>query len=144
MKTTSKALIALLALGTSAWVIIAQDNGDQTAAQRPPRRQNADNPGGPGGPGMRGHRPIPPVIQVLDANHDGVIDAEEIANAPAALKKLDKNGDGKLTMDELLPPPPPGIGGRPEGGQGQGNGPKGRPQHQEGGPDFDGPPGDQP
>ncbi|MGA2138807.1 MAG: EF-hand domain-containing protein [Verrucomicrobiia bacterium] len=47
-----------------------------------------------------------PVIQVLDANHDDVIDANEIANAPAALRKLDKNGDGQLTPDEYSPPPP--------------------------------------
>ena len=49
----------------------------------------------------------------LDANHDGVIDANEIANASAALKTLDKNGDGKLTPDELRPP-------RPQGGDRQG------------------------
>jgi hypothetical protein len=42
----------------------------------------------------------------LDTNHDGVIDEAEIANASAALKALDKNGDGKLTPDELIPPPP--------------------------------------
>ena len=35
----------------------------------------------------------------LDANHDGVISADEIANAPAVLKTLDKNGDGQLTFD---------------------------------------------
>ena len=108
MKTTSKAVIAMLALGASAWVIVAQDNGGQPNGQRPPRRQNMDNQGGPGGPGMRGRRPVLPVIEALDANHDGVIDADEIANAPAALRKLDKNGDGKLTMDELMPPPPQG------------------------------------
>ena len=43
---------------------------------------------------------------MLDANHDGVIDADEIANASAALKTLDKNGDGQLTTDEYLPPLP--------------------------------------
>ena len=37
----------------------------------------------------------------LDANHDGVIDAAEMANAPAALKQLDRNSDGQLTGDEL-------------------------------------------
>ena len=42
----------------------------------------------------------------LDVNHDGVIDAGEIANAPAALKTLDKNDDGKLTQDELRPSRP--------------------------------------
>ena len=151
MKTTSKAVIAMLALGASAWVIIAQDNGGPADGQRPPRRQNMDNqggPGGPGGPGMRGRHPVPPVILALDANHDGVIDAEEIANAPAALRTLDKNGDGQLTMDELLPPPPQGMGGPPDDRQGQGPGqgkrPPGRPQRMNGDAGFDGPPGPPP
>jgi hypothetical protein len=49
--------------------------------------------------------PLPPspLMAVLDVNHDGVIDADEIANAAASLMKLDKNGDGKLTPDELRP-----------------------------------------
>ncbi len=58
-------------------------------------------------------RPVPPVMAVLDANHDGVIDATELANASAALKALDKNSDGQLTMEELRParPQPPGEDG---------------------------------
>jgi hypothetical protein len=60
---------------------------------------------------MNGHRPPPsPLMEALDANHDGIIDADEIANASAALKKLDKNGDGKLTPDELRPHRPQGGG----------------------------------
>ena len=51
-------------------------------------------PGGPGG------FPRPLLLRTLDANGDGIIDADEIANAPAALRKLDKNHDGKLTPDE--------------------------------------------
>jgi len=47
--------------------------------------------------------PRPPILQVLDANGDGVIDADEIANASAVLKTLDTNGDGQLTHDELMP-----------------------------------------
>ncbi len=156
MKTKSKAVIAMLALGASAWVIIAQDNGGPADGPRPPRRQNMDNRGGPGGPGgpgdsggpgMRARRPmIPPVVAALDANHDGVLDAEEIANAATALKTLDKDGDGKLTMPELMGPPPQGMGGPPEGrsGQGQGNRPQGRPQRPNGGEPFDGPPGPPP
>lgn len=56
-----------------------------------------------------GHPPHPPipVLEVLDANKDGVISAEEIANASAALKTLDANNDGKLDPQEFLPPPPP-------------------------------------
>ncbi|HWH72425.1 MAG TPA: hypothetical protein VNT26_23895 [Candidatus Sulfotelmatobacter sp.] len=45
----------------------------------------------------------------MDANADGMLDEAEIANASAALKTLDLNGDGKLTADELMPPPPGGA-----------------------------------
>ena len=70
-------------------------------------------------------------MEALDANHDGVIDAAEIANASAALKALDKNGDGQLTQDELRPPRPQGG---PQGPRGAGDrpgrppGPNGPPQ----------------
>jgi len=37
-----------------------------------------------------------------------VDDSSVNANAPAALKKLDKNGDGKLTRDEIMPRPAAG------------------------------------
>lgn len=52
-------------------------------------------------PGGRG-----PIFAALDANHDGVIDDVEIANASVALKSLDKNGDRKITQDELENRPP--------------------------------------
>jgi len=97
MKTKMKILLAVLALGAPAFVASAQDNNDG-----PPD----GGPGGPGGPG--GHRPPPlPIVTALDVNHDGVIDANEIANASAELLTLDKNGDGQLTADEYLPPLPP-------------------------------------
>lgn len=67
-------------------------------------------PGGcPKGP-PPGPRPVPPLVVALDANADGTIDANEIANAPASLLTLDKNGDGVLTRDELRPGPPDGKG----------------------------------
>ena len=84
-----------------------------------------------GGPGREGgmRPPIPPFIQALDPNGDKVVDADEIANIQKAIKKLDKNGDGKLTIDELLPRPPrmEGEQGGPEGrgnrgGEGRGRG----------------------
>jgi hypothetical protein len=125
MKTRTKLMMALLALGFSAWMITAQNTGANNTngndQQTPPAGAGPDGqpgPGpGPGGPGGRAgrHRPPPPIIAALDANHDGVIDESEIANAPAALRTLDKNGDGKLTMDELMPPPPPRGEGRPPG-----------------------------
>lgn len=46
--------------------------------------------------------PLPAIVKALDANGDGVIDAQEIANAPAALKALDKNNDGRLTPNEFI------------------------------------------
>jgi hypothetical protein len=52
-------------------------------------------------PGGRG-----PLFAALDANHDGIIDDVEIGNASAALKSLDKNGDRKITPDELQTRPP--------------------------------------
>jgi Ca2+-binding EF-hand superfamily protein len=44
-----------------------------------------------------------PVLAALDADHDGEISEAEIVNSPAALRRLDKNGDGSLTPDEVLP-----------------------------------------
>ena len=52
------------------------------------------------------HLPIPPyfrlilVLSALDTDHDGVISATEIDNAPAALRMLDKDHNGKLTAEE--------------------------------------------
>jgi hypothetical protein len=109
MKTKAKLLVLSSLLATSVF-LIAQDGP-------PPGRG-----GGQGGPG--GQRPpAPPVITALDANQDGVIDASEIANASAALKKLDKNGDGKLTPDEFMGQRPGGQGGQ-GGPGGQGNRPQ--------------------
>jgi hypothetical protein len=90
MKTNMKLTLALLTFGASALVASAQ-------------------PGS--GPPMKGHRPPPlPLVTALDADHNGVIDSNEIANASSALLKLDKNSDGQLTADEYLPPKPAQAG----------------------------------
>jgi len=44
-----------------------------------------------------------PVLAALDADGDGEISEAEIMNSPAALRKLDRNGDRSLTPDEVLP-----------------------------------------
>ena len=62
--------------------------------QEPPRQ------GGPGGFGPpRGFA----IFQALDTDHDNTLSAAEIDAAPAVLKALDKNGDGKVTADEFPP-----------------------------------------
>jgi EF hand len=59
-----------------------------------------------------------PVMAALDADQNGEISSDEIAKATQALKTLDKNSDGKLTMEEIRPNMDgmlPG-GRRPDGG----------------------------
>jgi hypothetical protein len=90
-------------------------------AQQPaPENPPAERP-------QRGPRMVPPIIAALDTNKDGTLSAEEITNAPAALKTLDKNADGQLTAEEIRPKPArPGKGGadRPDGPP-PGDGPEG-------------------
>src|ERR1051325_6930207 len=107
MKRSVATFLTALALTLPALILTAQD-ADTPPPPRGPRPPQ-DGAGGPGGPS---HHPLPPLMAALDANHDGVIDADEIANAPAALRKLDKNGDGKLTRDELRPARANGEGGK--------------------------------
>jgi len=59
--------------------------------------QPEDFDGPPGG----GKMPVIPIMAALDVNTNGVIDADEIANASKALLTADKNGDGKLSAEEL-------------------------------------------
>jgi len=42
-----------------------------------------------------------PLMRILDTDDSRDLSAEEIAAAPEVLQSLDKNGDGKLTKDEL-------------------------------------------
>jgi len=143
MKTNMKTMMTALALGASAFLVSAQDNNDGPPGGGP------GGPGGLGGPGGR-HRPPPPaIVMALDANHDGVIDAGEIANAVAVLRALDKNGDGRLTPDEFIGPRPPRPGG--PGGNAGGNTfadddnlPPGPPPGAAGGPPDGAPPGPPP
>lgn len=85
---------------------------------RPPEGAEGPKKGGkPAGPPQGGpqKRPGPPIIGVLDGDHNGTISAEEIKASPEALKALDKNGDGTISPKELFPKGPPHEGG-PKGG----------------------------
>lgn len=107
MKHIKKTLLLLGTLVVTG--LVAQESPENGAHQN-------GGPRGPGhGPGGH-HRPPPPVIVALDANRDGEIDPQEIANASNALLQLDTNGDGRLTFEELRPPCPPG-GHPPQGGR---------------------------
>lgn len=87
-----------------------------TLAQDQPREPRRGDGPGP--------RMMPPLVAALDADRNGVIDEAEIKGAADALRKLDKNNDGKLTPEELRPARPEGA---PEGerfGPREGNGPR--------------------
>ncbi len=66
---------------------------------------------------------VPPLVALLDANHDGTLSAGEIQNASTSLATLDSNSDGAVTRDEIRPPrpegdaPPDGEGPAPKGGR---------------------------
>ena len=74
----------------------------------PPRGILDGGPGpAPNGPPPTRGGPMPmPMMNVLDLNKDGTLDAHEISKAAEFLKALDKNNDGRLTPDEYRPPRP--------------------------------------
>jgi Ca2+-binding EF-hand superfamily protein len=43
-----------------------------------------------------------PVFAAIDNNGDGVLSTEEIRNSASAIRKLDIDGDGKVTREELM------------------------------------------
>jgi hypothetical protein len=126
-------LAGLIAVGIGATLVADEDSAAPSAGapDRPP-----PPPGDEGGPPPpRGDRPPPPppphpLEQALDADDDGVISAEEIAGAVEALKKLDRNGDGKLTGREFRPPHPPHGPPPPDGEGPRGRRPMGPPPRQ--------------
>ena len=94
--------------------------------------------GGPGGDGPEGNgvpppRRLPPIFKALDTNRDGILEADEITNAPRSLRTLEKSGSDQLTMPELLGPPPGGRHhGPPPGGGDSQDGPPPPPPDQSG------------
>jgi len=111
MKNQATLLLTTLALGVSTCIAGAAEGSGP-----PPGRGPGAGGYGAGG----GQSPRSPLLAVLDANADGTIDADEIAKATEALKKLDKNNDGKVTPDDYRPPMP--AGGRGQGGPGRSGG----------------------
>lgn len=118
-------LAALVLTLTVPAISMAQPpEGDRPERRPPEERQERPRNGSPDG---RPRFPNP-VLEAIDADKNGELSAEEIANAATALKTLDKNSDGKLDMAEMRPSfegMGRGFGGPPGGpgfGGGQGNG----------------------
>ena len=99
----TKTILAAVLIGMPVVGVMAQD------AERRPQ---------PGAGGEGRQRPMPAIIAALDPNGDGEIDAKEIENAVAVLKKLDADKNGKLTPEEFMGARPGRGPGR--GGPGQG------------------------
>lgn len=104
---------------------------DADRPEGPPPGAGPDGPdgpppgaGGPDGPrgrrGERGPGMKPPLMAALDANDDRIVSADEIANSATSLKALDKNTDGQLTPEELMPRGPRGERGERGGRRGPG------------------------
>lgn len=130
MRSCMKAIAAAALLGLLATDVMAQ--GPSERGSRPPREGGREGGYGRGGGreggygrerGMR--MPPSPLMRVLDADKNGELSSDEIANAAKALKALDKNEDGKLSREELRPQFPHGR--QPGQRGGQGGGPGGRP-----------------
>ncbi len=138
MKAISKyAAGALAAAALGAFGIIAWAQPSEESPGDAPRRPRGDQ----GPPRPEGRRPAPPpkppLETALDADDDGEISASEIDNAPAVLKKLDKDGDGKLTPEEYRPPHPPRDRGYDDRGDRDRNGPPPRREGRRRGPPED-------
>lgn len=96
--------------------------GDRAREGARAGRRDGEQAGRGPGQGQAGQRPprppVGPLLIALDRDKDGVISAREIAAASESLKKLDRNGDGKIDRVELRPH-------RPRGGQdGDAKGPR--------------------
>src|SRR5204862_4561188 len=107
----------------SPFVVLLAFAAAGIVAQEPQR-----GPGGPGGPGGGAGFAL---FGALNTDGGESLTAAEIDAAPAVLKKLDANGDGKVTADEFPRPAPrgggPGGPGRGRGGSGVGEEPPAAP-----------------
>lgn len=87
----------------------ATADADGADGKHGPREDGEDHRGHHGPPedgeGRRGHHgpPPSPVFDALDANHDGVISADEMNNATASLKGLLKPGTSELRREDVRP-----------------------------------------
>jgi hypothetical protein len=121
MRCIAAGFLSLMAVGALLFVAPKVQSQSPERNDRPQsaQRGRGGNERPPRRGGGRGGFPIPPppVLATIDTNNDGVISAEELKNASAALKKLDKNKDGEIADAELRPDFRGGFG-FPGGGRG--------------------------
>ena len=86
-----------------AFSLLVVAGASAVVAQPPEGRGGPEGGPGRGGPGGGGQMRPSPLVEALDADHDGTISADEIKNASAALLSLDKDKDGKLAGEEFRP-----------------------------------------
>lgn len=110
------ALSVVLLISSAAMAQQPEGRRGRPGQGRPGQGRRGEGAPGRGGPG----RFLPPILQAIDADGNGVISKDEIAGAVAALKKLDENGDGQLTREEYMGRGPAGRGGPGAGGRGAG------------------------
>lgn len=85
-------------------ILTAEEIKTAAAAQPQPSARPAGGPEGRRGEGGREGGPprVDVLFNALDQNGDGALSSDEIAAAPAALRKLDANGDGSVSLQELF------------------------------------------
>ncbi len=96
--------------------VLTRDELKQSATATIQNDEGRGRRGGREGGGFgrgRGGAMADPLMRVLDTDRDGVLSDAELAKSPEALKTLDANHDGKLSVDEFRPQP---TGGRDDGG----------------------------
>ncbi len=120
-----KSYLMLSALLTNVFLSTAAIAGDEPSIDGPGKGKFAQRQQGPGRPQMMdamAHRM--PLMLALDADQDGSISATELEDAPKALAKLDNDGDGALSPEELRPDFSDMAGkGKPRDGQPASGGP---------------------
>jgi hypothetical protein len=95
------------------------------AEETKPNPEKPKGPGGPGGPGAPGGKGDGSFFRNLDKDGDKAVSKEEAGDRWQGLGKLDEDGDGKVTMQELMAGRPGGPeGGAPKGGPGASGGPQ--------------------
>ena len=104
MKRVATVLVALAAVALATDVSWAQrPDGKKEGGERGRPESGRRQGNSSGREGRSFSFPPNPFMIALDTDKDGELSASEIKNAAVALKKLDKNNDGKLTREELRP-----------------------------------------